>query len=105
MPTHRQFRVPPPGPPGAYHRGMRRQLQERAALALRTGNVVRHDGWWLRHSPGAAWWVSTVLPHGGDAGDLPARVAAAERFYAERHLPARFQITPGACPDELDGYL
>lgn len=80
-----------------------RGLQERAARALPAPLVEHADGWWLRHAPGCAWWVGTVLPHGD--GDLPRRVAAAERFYAERGAAARFQITPGACPDGLDALL
>jgi GNAT superfamily N-acetyltransferase len=50
--------------------------------------------------------VGTVLPH-GDAGpsELGRRVAAAEAFYADYGTAARFQITPGACPDGLDDLL
>jgi GNAT superfamily N-acetyltransferase len=47
-----------------------------------------------------------VLPH-GDAGpgDLERRVVEAEKFYAGHGSAARFQISPGACPDGLDAVL
>lgn len=80
-----------------------RGLQERTARALPAPLVEHADGWWLRHAPGCAWWVGTVLPHGD--GDLPGRVGAAERFYTELGAEARFQISPGACPDGLDTLL
>ena len=83
-----------------------RGLQERAARALPAERVVDLDGWWLRHAPGSAWWAGTVLPHGDTApGGLLPRIAAAERFYAGHGTVTRFQITPGACPAELDAVL
>jgi GNAT superfamily N-acetyltransferase len=83
-----------------------RRLQERAARALPAADVEDADGWWLRHAPGCSWWIGTVLPHGEAApDDLARRVAAAERFYADRGAAARFQVTPGACPDRLDALL
>ncbi len=85
---------------------MIRELQERAARALPAQHVEDADGWWLRHSPRCAWWTGTVLPHGEvPADELPRRVARAERFYAAHDAVARFQITPGACPDGLDALL
>ncbi len=83
-----------------------RGLQERTAHALPASHVEDADGWWLRHSPGCAWWAGTVLPH-GEAGpdELTRRVVRAERFYAGRGVVARFQISPRACPDGLDAFL
>jgi GNAT superfamily N-acetyltransferase len=83
-----------------------RGLQERTARALPAEHVEVVEGWWLRHAPGCAWWAATVLPH-GDAGpgDLVRRVVEAERFYAGRGAAARFQISPGACPEGLDAVL
>jgi N-acetylglutamate synthase len=84
-----------------------RGLQERAARALPAEHVRRVGGWWLRHAPrSAAWWAGTVLPHGAARPDeLVDRVVMAEEFYASRSAPARFQISPGACPEELDTLL
>ncbi|MEV4760814.1 GNAT family N-acetyltransferase [Micromonospora sp. NPDC049559] len=110
--------------------GLARELQERAARALPVTSLVRLGGWWLRHGDGSAWWASSVLPHGdvgvlphgdvgvlprGEAGvlpdadagpaELPGRIRLAEEFYSVRAAPARFQITPGACPADLDAIL
>ncbi|MEO3810059.1 GNAT family N-acetyltransferase [Sphaerisporangium sp. B11E5] len=83
-----------------------RGLQERAARALPAEHVEDADGWWLRHAPSCAWWVGTVLPHGDtEPGELARRVDRAEEFYAARDAAARFQISPGACPDGLDAVL
>ena len=83
-----------------------RGLQERAARALPAEHVTDVDGWWLRHAPSCSWWVGTVLPHAEvRADELVDRVAGAEEFYAGRGAVARFQISPGACPDGLDTVL
>lgn len=83
-----------------------RGLQERAARALPAEHVETVDEWWLRHAPGCAWWVGTVLPHGAARSDeLVRKVVEAEAFYAEHGTSARFQITPGACPRRLDTIL
>jgi ribosomal protein S18 acetylase RimI-like enzyme len=83
-----------------------RALQEKTARALPAEHVAHAGGWWLRHSPSSAWWAGTVLPH-GDAGpdELVHRVVGAENFYAGYGVPARFQISPGACPGGLDTLL
>ncbi len=83
-----------------------RSLQERAALAFPAERVEVADGWWLRYAPGCAWWVRTVLPY-GEAGpeELVRRVTGAENFYAAHGAVARFQISPRACPAELDTLL
>lgn len=75
-------------------------LQEHAARAQPAAHVEEAGGWWLRHSPGDAWWVSAVLPH-----DREDRVALAEEFCAERGSGVRFQITPGVCAKDLDQTL
>jgi ribosomal protein S18 acetylase RimI-like enzyme len=85
---------------------MVRGLQERAARALPAEHIEDVEGWWLRHAASCAWWVGTVLPH-GDArpGELVCRVVGAEEFYAGHGAAARFQLSPGACPDGLDTVL
>jgi ribosomal protein S18 acetylase RimI-like enzyme len=79
-----------------------REFQERAARGLPAAEVTDAGGWWLRHAPGCSWWVGTVLAHGD--GDLARGITAAEEFYAERGLPARFQVSP-ASPAGLDAAL
>ncbi|HUQ54265.1 GNAT family N-acetyltransferase [Lentzea sp.] len=75
-------------------------LQECAARAQPAALVEEAGGWWLRHSPGDAWWVGSVLPH-----DREDRVALAESFCTARGSDVRFQITPGVCADDLDERL
>ncbi|OSY45888.1 GNAT family N-acetyltransferase [Streptomyces platensis] len=83
-----------------------RGLQERAARALPADYVEEVAGWRLRHSPSCSWWVGTVLPHGVAGPDeLGRRIRGVEEFYAGRHAVARFQISPGVCPDGLDTAL
>ncbi len=54
----------------------------------------------------SGWWVGTVLPHGDSRpADLLHRIGRAEEFYARHGVVARFQISPPACPAELDGIL
>ncbi len=82
------------------------ELQERAARALPAAHVEQLGSWWLRSSPGCAWWVGSVLPHGeAAAAGLPAMVAAAEAFSVARGGTATFQVCPGACPAGLDDVL
>ena len=96
----------PPGPPDEGGPRLARELQERAARALPAAHVELLGSWWLRHSPGCAWWVGSVLPHGeAAAADLPAMVAAAEAFSAARGAATTFQVCPGACPAGLDRVL
>ncbi|AWN26159.1 GNAT family N-acetyltransferase [Streptomyces sp. NEAU-S7GS2] len=83
-----------------------RGLQERAARALPAERIEDVAGWRLRHAPSCSWWVGTVLPHAeAGPGALARRILGAEEFYAGHHAVARFQISPGACPDGLDSVL
>ncbi|MGO9343726.1 MAG: GNAT family N-acetyltransferase [Acidimicrobiales bacterium] len=85
---------------------MLRGLQERAARATPAKVVEIVEGWWLRHAPDTAWWIGSVLPHGGEGvSDLLRRVVRAERFYAAHGSTARFQICPPACAEQLDTVL
>jgi N-acetylglutamate synthase len=86
--------------------GLVRDLQARAARALPADEAMDVDGWWLRHAPNGPWWVGSVLPYAdATSGSLRHRMATAEDFYADRGATARFQISPGACPDGLDAAL
>ena len=77
-------------------------LLERAARATPATEEDRTSGWWIRHTDGNDWWSGAVLAH--DDGRFIERIERAERFYAERHAVARFQICPG-CPPGLDDVL
>lgn len=81
-----------------------RSLQERAARAQPVEHVVYDAGWWLRRTDSASWWLAAVLPH-GEPADLLAQVERAEQAYAAAGDAASFQISPGVCPDGLDGLL
>lgn len=81
-------------------------LQERAAQAFPVGCLSRLGGWWLRHDASSAWWASSVLPHGTTVPtDLPGKIRSVEEFYRGRGARARFQISPGGCPADLDDAL
>jgi len=83
-----------------------RGLQERAARALPAEHVDHVGGWWLRRSASSSWWIGTVLPHGDASQDeLVRMISAAERFYAGFGVATRFQVSPGACPADLDATL
>ncbi|MFA1548478.1 GNAT family N-acetyltransferase [Actinomadura chokoriensis] len=86
--------------------GLVKALQERAARGQPAEHVEDVDGWWLRLAPHCSWWVETVLPHGNARpGELAARVVETEKFYAAHGTTPRFQVTPRACPEELDAVL
>ena len=92
--------------PGMSSSKMLRGLQERAARAAPAEVVEMVDGWWLRHAPDGAWWIGSVLPHGGEGtSDLLRRVVRAETFYAAHGSTPRFQICPPACAEQLDTVL
>jgi len=63
-------------------------------------------GWRLRFNHGVTSRGCSVWP-GPGAADTPlaARIAAVERFYAERGAAASYQISPAADPPELDAAL
>lgn len=69
-------------------------------------DVVQVDGWRLRAAGGITGRANSVWSL-EDEGTLrlDAKLAAAEAFYAERGLPARFQMTPAARPAGLDAAL
>ena len=62
--------------------------------------------WKLRYAQGVTRRANSALTvAAGDTPDLARAVEAAERFYADRHLPATFYISPASLPEALDGFL
>jgi len=61
-------------------------------------------GWMLRHSKGFTGRANSVQPFAGTPGPLAERVAACERWYAERGRPCFFRVTTFSEPG-LDDYL
>lgn len=62
------------------------------------------DGWVARFSGGVTQRANSVIPLAGPA-DLIQALEQVEKLYADRGLPAVFQIGPGAQPAELDRVL
>src|SRR5512139_756147 len=62
------------------------------------------DGWWLRHAGGVTKRANSVLA-AAEPVDPAGAIEAAERFYAERGLPAVFSLSPRSPPDRLDDLL
>jgi GNAT superfamily N-acetyltransferase len=63
------------------------------------------DGWILRAAAGLTGRGNSVWPNGDGTLPLGDKLAAAERWYAARDLPARFQVTAGSLPDRLGASL
>lgn len=65
------------------------------------------DGWVLRHSGGISRRADSVAPFAvnGAVPDLEERLAAVENAYRAVGTPPRFQISPAAAPEGLDGVL
>lgn len=83
-----------------------RLLEEFAANAWPASIVQHVDGWRLRWGPEGTYRTRSVWPNDGSHGlPLADRLALAERFYAARDLPARFQISPAMQPFDLDARL
>lgn len=62
------------------------------------------DSWRLRYAGGVTKRANSVWP-AGEPDDVEAAIEAAERFYAERGLPAVFSISENAHPEKLDRLL
>jgi N-acetylglutamate synthase len=64
------------------------------------------DGWLLRFNHGVTRRANSVLPI-ADGGELPLdrKLEAVERFYRQRGVTPRFQISPAVEPPELDRVL
>ena len=78
-----------------------------AARAVPASEIRDIGGWLARRSPGLATKrVNSVLACGHPADSrLERKLSAVERFYSERGLPSRFQITPVSEPPALRDQL
>jgi len=87
-------------------RGDVRVLEGLAARAWPALVAEPLDGWTLRFSGAAGRRANSVLPlDAGEGMGLGERIVAAERFYAARGVPARFQVSPAATPPGLEDAL
>lgn len=83
-----------------------RDLERRAADCWPPFSQGILEGWRLRYSEGASRRANSVLAleeTGASALDL--RIDAAEKFYRQRGLPCRFQISGAVQPRGLDAEL
>ena len=78
-----------------------------AADAWPAPYVINLDGWSLRYGEGVSRRANSVAPWPSTSGGhaLMDQIEAAERFYQDRNLPPRFQVSPAAAPDVLDDEL
>lgn len=78
-----------------------------AADAWPAPYVTDIDGWSLRYGEGVSRRANSVAPWPSTSGGhvLIDQIEAVERFYKERNLPPRFQVSPAAQPDVLDDEL
>lgn len=81
-----------------------RGIQERAVRAQPIEHAEDLGGWRIGRTAADSWWHGSVIPH-GDPEDLLARVEHVEAVYASWERRVSFQISPGVCPDGLDGLL
>ena len=83
-----------------------RLIEELAANAWPAEVVQVVSGWRLRYNGGVTSRANSVWPNDDTgAASLTDKLAEAERFYAVRREPARFQVCPAAQPAGLDDLL
>ncbi|HEY2043231.1 MAG TPA: GNAT family N-acetyltransferase [Jatrophihabitans sp.] len=68
------------------------ELEGAAAAGWRPAEQLDLDGWLLRANDGWTSRGNSVLPLGTPQRPLPELLATVQAFYAERGLPAQFQI-------------
>lgn len=78
-----------------------------AADAWPAPYVTDLDGWSLRYGEGVSRRANSVAPWPSTTGGhaLMDQIEAVERFYKDRNLLPRFQISPAAEPEALDEEL
>ena len=83
-----------------------REIEELAMDARPAAVVQALDGWRLRFNWGVTSRTNSVWPNeAGDAVPLAERLRIVEDFYAQYGAPAQYQMTPAACPNDLDDHL
>jgi GNAT superfamily N-acetyltransferase len=82
-----------------------RALEEAGHQLWVAPEVEEVDGWLLRSAHGLTGRANSVLPTVAGRLSLDAKIDRAERWYAERGLPTRFQLTASSLPDGLDEAL
>jgi GNAT superfamily N-acetyltransferase len=81
-------------------------VEEAALAAWPALEIVQLDGWHLRAAHGITGRANSVWSNRCTGSlSLDERVDAAERFYTQRGLAPKFQITPAALPEALDPHL
>lgn len=81
-------------------------LETLAANAWPAAEVQTLDGWQLRYAHGVTRRANSVWPNVAQgAVALDEKLAYVEDFYANYHLPARYQISPATQPAHLDELL
>lgn len=98
------MRRPRQGCPTAMNRPGVLELEAIAALDWRPVDAAELGGWHLRASAGFTGRANSVLPLGDPDRPLDEALHVVAAWYAERDLPARFQL-PLPSSTELDGEL
>jgi ribosomal protein S18 acetylase RimI-like enzyme len=81
------------------------ELDPLADAAFPAAQREELDGWVLRADPGRHRRTRAAWPRTAGTLPLAARVDALERWYADRGLPGRVQLTPASQPAGLDDLL
>lgn len=78
-----------------------------AADAWPAPYITDIDGWSVRYGEGVSRRANSVAPWPSISGGhvLIDQIEAVERFYQDRNLPPRFQVSPAAEPENLDEEL
>ncbi len=82
------------------------EIEELAMNAWPAAVAQTLDGWRLRYNWGVTSRANSVWPN--DAGTkltLDDRLRIVDDFYTRRGAPSQYQISPAACPSELDARL
>jgi N-acetylglutamate synthase len=82
-----------------------RALEEVGAAIWVAPESDELDGWRLRAARGFTGRANSVLPNAAGTLPLTEKIERAEAWYADRGLPARFQLTDASLPRGLDDAL